>query len=147
MTSDDAIIARALEILASRLAQPGIALTDCTTAKNYLTLQLAAEPRELFVALWLTTQNTLIAYEVLSLGTLAQAQVYPREVVKSGLRHNAARVLLAHNHPSQNPTPSDADIRITRSLSEALALVDIHVLDHIIVGGTQTLSLAERGLI
>ena len=100
------------------------------------------------MALWLDAQNHLLKAEELFTGSLTQTSVYPREVVKSALSHNAAAVILAHNHPSGLAEPSRADEMLTHSLKEALALVDVKVLDHFIVAGTATpLSFAERGLL
>lgn len=116
--------------------------------RDWLRLQLAHRPQEIFMALWLNAQNRLIRAEEMFTGTLTQTSVYPREVVKSALAHNAAAVILAHNHPSGISEPSQADELLTRSLKEALAMVDVRVLDHFIVAGTSTpLSFAERGLI
>lgn len=123
------------------LASPG-------AVRDWLRLQLDHLPHECFVALWLDTQNRLLAHEVLFRGTLNQASVYPREVVKQALRHNAAAVILAHNHPSGVSEPSTADTQLTSTLKQALALIDVRVLDHFIVArGAAPLSFAERGLL
>lgn len=116
--------------------------------RDYLRLQLAGLPHEVFFALWLDAQNRLIAGEELFRGTLTQTSVYPREVVKKALWHNAAAVVLAHNHPSGVAEPSSADQFLTRELKQALALVDVRVLDHFIVAGqSHPLSFAERGML
>jgi DNA repair protein RadC len=116
--------------------------------RDWLRLKLAAQPHEIFMALWLDAQNRLIKADELFSGTLTQTSVYPREVVKAALSHNAAAVILAHNHPSGVAEPSRADEALTRSLKEALALVDVNLLDHFIVAGNQRpLSFAERGLL
>lgn len=116
--------------------------------RDYLKLNLAGLPHEVFYALWLDAQNRLIVGEELFRGSLAQTSVYPREVVKKALWHNAAAVVLAHNHPSGVAEPSSADEHLTRELRQALALVDVRVLDHFIVAGAgQSLSFAERGLL
>ena len=116
--------------------------------RDFLRLQLAGLPQEVFFALWLDAQNRLIAPEELFRGTLTQTSVYPREVVKKALQHNAAAVVLAHNHPSGVSEPSSADEFLTRELKQALALVDVRVLDHFIVAGqSRPLSFAERGLL
>ena len=118
------------------------------TVRQWLKLQLANRPHEVFMALWLDAQNRLIDSEELFQGTLTQTSVYPREVVKSALAHNAAAVILAHNHPSGASEPSRADELLTRTLKEALAMVDVKLLDHFIVAGSSLpLSFAERGLI
>jgi DNA repair protein RadC len=100
-----------------------------------------------FVALFLDSQNRLLGSEELFRGTLTQTSVYPREVVKTALRYNAAAVILAHNHPSGVAEPSRADELLTQTLKQALALVEIRTLDHFIVAGTRTVSFAERGLL
>lgn len=116
--------------------------------RDYLRLHLAGLRHEVFFALWLDAQNRLILAEALFCGTLTQASVYPREVVKKALLHNAAAVVLAHNHPSGVAEPSAADEMLTRELKQALALVDVRVLDHFIVAGqAQPFSFAERGLL
>jgi len=115
--------------------------------KQYLRLHLAAETCEHFAVLYLDAQNRGIAFERHFTGTLKQATVYPREIVAAVLRHEAAAVVLAHNHPSGNVRPSREDEALTVTLKQALALVDVRVLDHVIVGGGQALSMAEEGLI
>src|SRR5215471_10022871 len=125
----------------------GDALSSPRAVRDYLRLALAGREQEVFVVLLLDAQHRVIATEELFRGTLTQTSVYPREVVKCALKHNAAAVIFAHNHPSGVTEPSHADEILTRSLKTALALVDIQVLDHFIVAGTRTLSFAERGLI
>jgi DNA repair protein RadC len=115
--------------------------------KDYLTLQLDGHSQELFGVMFLDGQHRLIQYEVMFTGTLTQTSVYPREVVKRALHHNAGAVILAHNHPSGVAEPSHADETLTQALRQALALVDIRVLDHFIVAGSAVLSFAERGLL
>jgi len=115
--------------------------------RAYLSLTLRELEREVFVVLFLDTQNQVITHEVLFEGTLSEASVYPREVVKRALHHNAAAVILAHNHPSGLPKPSQADINITQTLTAALDLVDVRVLDHFIVAGSEMQSFVEAGLI
>jgi DNA repair protein RadC len=116
--------------------------------RDYLRLNLAGLAHEVFYALWLDAQNRLLVAEELFRGTLTQTSVYPREVVKTALLRNAAAVILAHNHPSGLAEPSRADEALTRELKEALALVDVRVLDHFIVAGNAPpLSFAERGLL
>ncbi|MGH8821767.1 MAG: RadC family protein [Rhodoferax sp.] len=118
-----------------------------SAVKHYLQLQLAARPHEVFAVLFLDAQNRLLALEELFRGTLTQTSVYPREVVLRALHHQAASVVLAHNHPSGTVEPSRADEALTQTLKAALALVDVRVLDHVIVGTGQALSMAERGLL
>ena len=122
-------------------------LTSPAAVRDLLRLKLAGLPHEVFVCIQLDSQHRVIAIEELFRGTLTQTSVYPREVVKASLRANAAAVIFAHNHPSGVAQPSQADEYLTRTLKEALALVDVKVLDHFIVAGTQTLSFAERGLL
>ena len=116
-------------------------------ARNYLALRLGALEHELFVVILLDNRHRLIACLDLFRGTIDGASVHPREVVKEALRHNAAAVVLGHCHPSGVCEPSQADELITSRLREALALVDIRVLDHLIVAGGEVLSFAERGLL
>jgi DNA repair protein RadC len=121
-------------------------LTQPATVKQYLRLHFARQEYESFVVLFLDAQNRVIRAEELFRGTLTQTSVYPREVVKAALRHNAAAVILSHNHPSGVSEPSIQDQALTRTLSEALALVDVKVLDHFIVAGASTLCFTEQGL-
>jgi DNA repair protein RadC len=114
--------------------------------KQYLQLQLAHKNHEVFAVLFLDSQNRMLAMEELFRGTLSQTSVYPREVVMRALHHQAAAVVLSHNHPSGSVQPSRADEHLTQTLKASLALVDVRVLDHIIVGQGQTLSMAEQGL-
>ncbi|MEC5399754.1 RadC family protein [Uliginosibacterium sp. H1] len=115
--------------------------------RDWLRLHLARRPREVFVVLLLDNQNRLLHSADLFEGTLTQTSVYPREVVKLALSHNAAAVIFAHNHPSGLAEPSRADELLTATLREALGLVDIKVLDHFVVGGNSVVSFAERGLL
>jgi DNA repair protein RadC len=114
--------------------------------KQYLQLQLAHKNHEVFAVLFLDSQNRMLALEELFRGTLSQTSVYPREVVLRALHHQAAAVVLSHNHPSGSVQPSRADEHLTQTLKASLALVDVRVLDHIIVGQGQALSMAEMGL-
>ena len=125
----------------------GSALNSPSAVREYLRLKLQALPYEVFVALFLDAQNRVIGIEELSRGTLTQTSVYPREVVKRALHHNAGAVIFAHNHPSGIAEPSHADETLTQALKQALALVDVRVLDHFIVAGAGVVSFAERGLI
>lgn len=115
--------------------------------RDYLCLKLGGLTREVFVVLFLDAQNRIVTTEEMFSGTLTQASVYPREVVKRALHHNAASVIFAHNHPSGLAQQSQADELLTKQLKQALALVDIRVLDHFIVAGNTTFSFAERGLL
>lgn len=114
---------------------------------DYLCLKLGGLSREVFLVLFLDTQNRLLASEEMFSGTLMQTSVYPREVVKRAMHHNAASVIFAHNHPSGIAQQSQADELITKQLQQALALVDVKVLDHFIVAGNNTMSFSERGLL
>lgn len=125
----------------------GDLLTSPDLVRQYLSAQLRHQPREVFAVLFLDNQNRLIIYEELFFGTIDGASVYPREVVRRALMHNAAAVILAHNHPSGVAEPSQADERITRRLISALELIDVRVLDHMVVGNAEVISFAERGLI
>ena len=119
--------------------------TDPRTVKHYLQLQLGQRPHEVFAVLFLDSQHRLIALEELFRGTLTATAVYPREVVLRALHHHAGALILAHNHPSGSVQPSTADRELTRALTAALALVDVRVLDHVIVGPGTVLSMAESG--
>lgn len=125
----------------------GALLNSPKAVKQYLQLLLANKQFESFTALFLDVKNRLIATEELFKGTLTHASVYPREVVKVGLAHNAASIIIAHNHPSGTPEPSAADYTLTKALKQALELVDIRVLDHFIVAGKDIYSFAEHGKI
>lgn len=137
-------IKRALTLLEQQLREPGAAFTSTTTVRDWLRLQKSTLAREEFTVLFLDNQNRLIAYETLFKGTINSTEVHPREVVKAALRHNSAAVLLAHNHPSGHAEPSQADRQITDRLVSALGLVDVKVLDHLVVGGLDIVSFAER---
>lgn len=121
--------------------------SDPDTVRHYLQLHLAQRPHEVFAVLFLDSQNRLIALEELFRGTLTATAVYPREVVLRALHHQAGGVILAHNHPSGSVQPSPADRELTRTLTAALALVDVRMLDHVIVGPGCALSMAEEGLL
>lgn len=122
------------------------ALASPDAVRDYLRLTLSPLPYEAFLALFLDSQNRLLAARELFRGTLAQTSVYPREVVKEALSHNAAGVIFAHNHPSGVAEPSRADELLTAALKQALGLVDIRALDHFVVAGQRVVSFAERGL-
>lgn len=121
-------------------------LTSPNLVREYLSLHISGLQHEVFVGLFLDNRHRVLEYQELFSGTIDSAAVYPREVVKRCLQVNAAAVIFAHNHPSGVAEPSDTDVRLTRKLTDALALIDVRVLDHLIIGqGVQT-SLAERGL-
>ena len=144
-TRDTAIVGRALAIL-NKYLKPGAKLSSRTVVRQFLSLKYGHAEFETFSAIWLTTQNTVIAFEEISSGTITQTPVFPREVMKSALSYNAAAVIFAHNHPSGNEVPSDADKELTHVLSKTLGLIDVRVLDHIVVAGADTLSFAEQGI-
>ena len=123
------------------------ALTSPGAVRDYLRLTLGRKDEEVFVCLWLDAQHKVTSVEEAFRGTLTQTSVYPREIVKKALARNAAAVIFAHNQPSGVAQPSQADELLTRNLREALALVEVKVLDHFIVAGNQAISFAERGLL
>jgi DNA repair protein RadC len=137
--------------LARRSIEEGLkektVLSSPGAVRDYLKLALGSRQHEVFVCVWLDAQHRVTACEEAFRGTLTQTSVYPREIVKAALAKNAAAVIFAHNHPSGAAQPSQADELLTRNLKEALALVDVKVLDHFIVAGSQTISFAERGLL
>ena len=145
--SGQGIIDAALELLASQLKQPGACIDSPEKTRQFLTLELAKEDTELFCVMFLDNRHRVIQFERMFRGTIDGCSVHPREVARACLQHNAAAVIIAHNHPSGEPEPSRADIALTKRLVEALALLDIRVLDHIVIGGTTHVSFAERGLI
>ncbi|EFE6861226.1 hypothetical protein GFB19_13140 [Escherichia coli] len=140
-------IRRAINLLDKYLRKPGISFTSSTAARDWLRLQLARQEREMFMVLYLDNQHRLLESETLFAGSVNHVQVHPREVVKSALRFNAAAVVLAHNHPSGDPEPSQCDRNITGRLKEALAVVDVSTLDHLVIGSESIVSFAERGWI
>jgi len=143
--TQDRTIKRALKILEGRI-RDAPTLASLAAVRDYLRLLLHDRPHEVFVCVFLDSQHRVIASDELFRGTLAQTSVYPREVVKAALAHNAAAVIFAHNHPSGIAEPSRADELLTQSLKQALALVDIRALDHFVVAGSALVSFAERGL-
>jgi DNA repair protein RadC len=123
----------------------GDALNSPADTRRYLTARLKGYRHEVFAALFRDNQHRVLAYEELFQGTLDECAVHPREVVKKALNHHAGAIILAHNHPSGVAEPSASDRQLTRRLSEALALIDVRTLDHVVVGGNETVSFAERG--
>jgi DNA repair protein RadC len=142
---EDQIIAHAIDILDSRLRTQGEAFESPAAAGTYLKLRLAGYEREVFAAMFLDTRHRLIAFEELFMGTVDSAEVHPREVVKRALARNAAAVIVGHNHPSGNPEPSVGDRTVTIQLKQALALVDVRLLDHFVIGEGAPVSMAARG--
>ena len=125
----------------------GETLSNTCLTKRFLTHRLQNYPHEVFGCLFLDNQNRVICFEELAHGTINHANIYPRELIKCGLKHNAAKVILAHNHPSGSPIPSQADREVTQLLQQALALVGIQLIDHVVIGNNQSLSFAETGLL
>ena len=145
---DAALIDAALRCLEARFrTHQRNALNSPAAVRDYLRLLLAPLQHEVFVGLFLDAQNRVIATEELFKGTLTQTSVYPREVVKRALAHNAAALIFAHNHPSGVAEPSRSDEALTGALKQALALVDVKVLDHFVIGAGSAMSFAERGLL
>ncbi|RSM24564.1 RadC family protein [Aeromonas salmonicida] len=142
--TDEELMTIANQIARTRLAT-GEAVTSKDAARQALQTLLQDREHEVFAALFLDNQHRVLSFEELFRGTLDSASVYPREVVKRALAVNAAALLIVHNHPSGNPEPSRADIQLTLHLREALALVEIRILDHLVVGAEGVVSLAERG--
>ena len=146
--TDGEIIELALAVLQHKFGQRTESMLNSPSAvRQYLTLRMAQLEHEVFMVLFLDSQNRAITIEEMFRGTLTQASVYPREIVKRALQLNACNVIFAHNHPSGVAEPSHADENLTQALKKALALVDVQVLDHFIVAGAKTLSFAERGLL
>lgn len=125
--------------------QAGVVLGSPDAVRQYLRMGLGRQQYESFVVLFLDVKNRLLACDEMFRGTLTHTSVYPREVVKAALTRNAASIMLAHNHPSGTPEPSEADLLLTRALVQALALVDVRVLDHFVVAGPHVHSFAEHG--
>jgi DNA repair protein RadC len=142
----DEVLKAARQVIGRRVRR-GTTLTSPDVVRDYLRTKLATFEHEVFVTLLLDSQHRLIQYLELFRGTLAQTSVYPRDVVKAALAHNAAAMILAHNHPSGVAEPSRADELLTQALKQALSLVDVRVLDHFVVAGADIVSFAERGLL
>ncbi len=145
--TENEIIRSAKVLLKKRLINNNVCFTDPNLVKNFLMLEYAAKEHECFVVLFLTNQHKLIKAVEMFVGTIDSASVYPREILKTELQLNAAAVILSHNHPSGVTEPSQADKSITTKIKNSLNLIDIRVLDHIIVGGVDSFSFAEGGLL
>lgn len=146
-TDEENIISKALEILSRRMRKAEAYFNSPSAVRDFLRLKMAELEFEVFSVIFLDAQHGVIATEEMFRGTLTQTSVYPREVVKRALHHNAAAVIFAHNHPSGVCEPSRSDEMLTDTLKKSLELVDVKALDHFIVAGTNCLSFAERGLI
>ncbi len=146
---DDVVLSRASDILRERLYRDadGCVMQNPSVVREFLRCRLAARPVEVFGVMFLDAQHRLPVFEELFYGTLDGATVYPREVVRRALIHNAGAVIFAHNHPSGVAEPSAADRQLTCQLKEALALINVRVLDHLVVTAGEALSLAEKGLL
>lgn len=142
----DEVLATAAAILFGKCQRLGV-LSNPSDVKQFLQMRLSGSLVERFEALWLDQRHQIIAVETLATGTVDTATVYPREVVRSAIKHNAAAVIFSHNHPSGNAEPSGADRALTDRLKSCLATVDIRVLDHIVVGAAGCVSFGERGWI
>jgi len=144
VASSDEIMDAARRVVDQRM-QRGAYFGDPVLSSAFFKEKLAGLEREVFAAVMLDTRHRMIEYVELFQGTIDGAEVHPREIVKAALRHNAAAVIVAHNHPSGDVTPSAADRVVTARVKQALALVDVRMIDHVIVGGNQTLSMAAAG--
>lgn len=144
---ESSIVTAALAVLTAHLRSHAVGFDGPQAVRDHLALTLATKPYEVFAVMFLDSQHRLIAFEEMFRGTLTQTSVYPREVVIRALHHQAAAVVLAHNHPSGCTQPSTADEALTKTLKNTLALVDVRVLDHFVVGGLSVISMAEIGLV
>lgn len=145
--STQEILCLAKDITAVRLARAGPQISSSQLAGDFLSHLIGHNEREVFLVIFLDTQHKIIAHEELFQGTISCTAVYPREIVKRVLFHNAAAVILAHNHPSGDPAPSPQDHLITARIKDALALIETRVLDHLILAGSKWVSFADDGLI
>ncbi|MNF82513.1 hypothetical protein D3C84_648210 [compost metagenome] len=145
IVQENQMIDEALHILDRRLFTRGPTLTSPDAVASYLKLHLVQQEHEVFGVMFLDAQHRVLAFEILFHGSIDGASVYPRQVIKRSMAHNAGAVILVHNHPSGCTEPSQADRLLTARLKEALVLIDVRVLDHFIVGEGRPLSLAEHG--
>lgn len=145
--SEIEVVRQALAILDAHLKEKGVALESPEEVRSFLRLQLEQEQCEVFAVLFLDTKHRLLQFVRMFTGTIDQAAVYPREVVKTGLALNASAAIICHNHPSGDPAPSLADRQLTIRLKDALGLVDIRLLDHFVIGHGQIASFSELGWI
>lgn len=145
--TENQVIESALAILESRLQKTEGSISSPQDARNYVSLKLADRKQEVFAIMFLNTRHQIIEFREMFHGTIDTAAVYPREILRAVIETNSAAVVLAHNHPSGSPDPSEADIRLTKHIAAALELINATVLDHLIVGGMTVTSMAERGQI
>lgn len=145
--AQQATIREALAIIASTYQREDLLANNAQVVRQFCQLHLAALEHEVFAVLFLDNQHRLISFDPMFRGTIDAASVYPREVAKAALLHNAAAVIFTHNHPSGTADPSQADMRLTDRLVQVLELLDVRVLDHIVVGATETHSFAQSGLL
>lgn len=143
--NEQRVIRRAMRVLERYQRQPGEQFLAASCTKSWLLLYLARQEREVFVVLYLDNQHRLLEHETLFLGTISHTEIHPREIVKSALHHNAAAVIIAHNHPSGVTEASKSDRTITSRIVNALDLIEVRVLDHLIIGDGDILSFAEQG--
>jgi DNA repair protein RadC len=143
MNFETKVIDKAFDILTRQLNEATISMSSAPVIEKYLLHKLILEEREIFGAMWLDVKNRLITCEDIALGTLYQVCVYPREILKSALRHNAANVIFYHNHPTGDASPSHTDRLMTMNMKKLLKIIDVQLLDHIIVSGTKTRSVTK----
>ena len=144
--NEQRVIRRAMRLLEKYQRQPSVSFTSTSLSKTWLQMQMAHQEREVFIVMYLDNQHCLLERETLFTGTLSHTEVHPGEVVKSALKHNAAAVILAHNHPSGTTEISQQDKHITQRIMKALALVEVRVLDHLVIGN-EVVSFAELSLL
>ncbi|MFS2160656.1 DNA repair protein RadC [Pseudomonas sp. Pseusp122] len=144
---ENEIIQEAMQILDRRLFTRDAEIPSSEAAASYLKFKLASEENEVFAVIFLDTKHQTLAFEVLFQGTVDSAVIYPRQIVRRALAHNAAAAIISHNHPSGSSEPSMADIALTRRIKEALQLINVRLVDHFIVGSGIPLSMAEKGLV
>jgi DNA repair protein RadC len=142
---DHPLIREAIGVLEKRIFKRGAKLTSPDGVREYLQLKLAGEPLEIFAIVFLDSRHRVIAYEPMFQGTIDGAAVYPRAILMRALHHNCAAVVMAHNHPSGETEPSDADRRITNRIKAVLEMVDVRILDHFVIGEGKPFSFAEAG--
>jgi DNA repair protein RadC len=145
--ADDAVLVQAAQILRDRLQHRDTVFSAPQSVRQFLQIKLRPYPYEVFTALFLDNRHRLIEFVELFRGTIDGASVHPREIIRECIKHNAAAVIFAHNHPSGVEEPSQSDLRLTQRLKDALAYIDVRVIDHIIIGEGDGTSFAERGIL